>query len=81
MLRNLLSKVQATLKLSNNFCMLVPNFFLEDDFFLPFPENRLCHYMHIVSYEDNLHEVLKPVFWGEKIKMSLAEIFTQSAKH
>ena len=26
-------------------------------------ENRLWHFMQIVSRGDNLHEILKPVFW------------------
>ena len=39
--------------------------------------------MQIVSNGDNLHEMLKPVFWEKKkkyFKMSSAENFTQSAK-
>ena len=39
--------------------------------------------MQIVSSEDNLHEIIKPVFWEKQEiyfkKLSL-EIFTQSAK-
>ena len=34
--------------------------------FLFFHENRFWHYMQIVSYGDNLHEMSKPIFW-EKI--------------
>ena len=50
-------------------------------FFLFFPENRICHYVQIVSYGDNLHVMSKPVFWGkwEKYFEMSAEIFTQSA--
>ena len=32
-------------------------------FFLIFPENRFGHFMQIVSYGDNLHEMTKPIFW------------------
>ena len=32
-------------------------------FFLFFPENRIWHYMQIVSLGDNLHEMSNPVFW------------------
>ena len=28
-----------------------------------FPENRVLYFMQIVSLEDNLHEMLDPVFW------------------
>ena len=30
--------------------------------YLFFPESRLRHFMQIVSIEDNLHEISKPVF-------------------
>ena len=32
-------------------------------FFLFFPENRIWHFMQIVSLGDNLHEMSNPVFW------------------
>ena len=32
-------------------------------FFFFSPENRLWHFMQIVAIEDNLHELLKPIFW------------------
>ena len=32
-------------------------------FFLFFPENRIRHFMQIVSIGDNLHEMSNPVFW------------------
>ena len=32
-------------------------------FFLFFPENRIRHFMQIVSLGDNLHEMSNPVFW------------------
>ena len=32
-------------------------------FFLFFPENRIWHFMQIVSLEDNLHDMSYPVFW------------------
>ena len=32
-------------------------------FFLYFPENRIWHFMQIVSLGDNLHEMSNPVFW------------------
>ena len=53
-----------------------------------FPENRLWNFMQIISKEDNLHEMSKPIFWKKKkekkkkekcFKMSFCEIFTQSA--
>ena len=37
-----------------------------DDIFLFFQENRIRHFMQIVSIGDNLHEMSKPVFWGKK---------------
>ena len=42
--------------------------------FLFFPENRLWHFMQIVSY--NLHEMPNPIFWEKYFKMSSAEKFT-----
>ena len=45
-------------------------------------ENRIWHFMQIVSTGDNLHEMSKPVFLEKKKKyfsMSSAENFTQSA--
>ena len=53
-------------------------------FFLFFLENRIWHFLQIVSIGDNLHEMLKPIFW-EKLekyfdKLS-TENFTQSTKH
>ena len=39
--------------------------------------------MQIVSFDDNLHNVSKPIFWKKKakyFKMSSADIFTQNAK-
>ena len=32
-------------------------------FFLFFPENRIWHFVQIVSTGNNLHEMSKPVFW------------------
>ena len=32
-------------------------------FFLFFPENWIWHFMQIVSFGDNLHEMSNPVFW------------------
>ena len=26
-------------------------------------QNRICHFMQIVSNEDDLHEVSNPIFW------------------
>ena len=31
-----------------------------------FPENRLCHFMHIVFKGDSLHEMSKLIFWKKK---------------
>ena len=36
---------------------------LEYLFFLFFPENKIWHFMQIVSLGDNLHEMSNPVFW------------------
>ena len=38
-------------------------------FFLLFPQNRLWHFMQIVSNGDNFHEMSKPVFWGKNRQM------------
>ena len=35
-------------------------------FFFFFPENRIRHFMQIVSNGDNLHEKSNPVFWENK---------------
>ena len=37
-------------------------------FFLFYPENRLWHFMQIVSQGDNLHEMSKPIFWEKEGK-------------
>ena len=39
-----------------------------DYMILIFPENRIWHFMQIVSWGDNLHELSKPTFW-QKIKI------------
>ena len=52
-------------------------------FFLLFLENRIWHFVQIVSSGDNLHEVPNPIFLGKIRKyfeMSSADIFTQHAK-
>ena len=36
-------------------------------YFLFFPENKICHFMQIVSNGDKLHAMSNPVFW-EKIR-------------
>ena len=41
-------------------------------FLLFFPENRLCHFMQIVSLGDNLYEMPKPSFLGKKKSVSLS---------
>ena len=55
---------------------------IENIFFI-FPENMLQHFMQIVSLGDNLHDMLKPIFWKKKsenyFRLSSAEIFTQHA--
>ena len=44
-------------------------------------KNRFWHFMQIVSFGDNFHEMSKPVFWEKKnkqennINMSPAEFF------
>ena len=51
-------------------------------FFLFFPENRIRHFMQIVSTGDNLHEMSKPVFWEKWEKyfnMLSAKKFTHHA--
>ena len=43
-------------------------------------ENRIWHFMQIVSTGDNLHEMSNPVFWEQEEKylnMPSAENFTQ----
>ena len=50
-------------------------------FFLLSPENRIWHFMHIISFGDYLYEMSKPVFWEKEekyFKMSSAENFIQS---
>ena len=52
-------------------------------FFLFFHENRIKHFVQIVSNGDSLHELSKLVFWGKIEKnnnISSAEKFTYSAK-
>ena len=54
-------------------------------FFLIFLENRMLHFMQIVSTGDNLHEMSK-LFSGKNkkkiyFKILPAEIFTQNAQH
>ena len=39
-------------------------------FFLFFLENRIWHFMQIVSIGDNLHEVLDPIFYEKYKKIS-----------
>ena len=46
-------------------------------FFLFFPENRIWHFMQIVSIGDNLHEMLNPVFWEKYFRMWSADNFTK----
>ena len=50
--------------------------------FLFFLENRIWHFMQIVSTGDNLHEMSNLFYWKNKkyFSMSSAENFTQSAK-
>ena len=43
-------------------------------------ENKIWHFVQIVSSGDNLHEVSKPVILEECFNMSSAENFTQSVK-
>ena len=43
-------------------------------FFLFFPENRIWHFMEIVSIGDNLHEKPNPVFCEKIIKISMETI-------
>ena len=52
-------------------------------FFLFLPENRIWHFVQIVSIRDNLHVMSKPGFLEKEEKyfnMLSAEIFTQNAK-
>ena len=51
-------------------------------FFLFSPENRIRHFMQIISIGDHLQEMSKPVFWEKQEKhfrMWSAENFTQIA--
>ena len=45
-------------------CLVIINLAVSADnfFFLFVPENRICHFMQIVS---NLHEMRNPVLWGK----------------
>ena len=51
-------------------------------FFLDFPENRICHFMQIVSSGDNLHEMSKPFSEKSKKKyfIMLSSKFYQECK-
>ena len=50
-------------------------------FFLFFPENRIWHFMQIVSLGDNLHEMSNPVFWEkETICMKCQILFSGKNK-
>ena len=49
-------------------------------FFLFFPENRIWHFMQIVSTGDNLHGMSNPVFWG-KIKKIFQYIICWKVPH
>ena len=42
-----------------------------DDIFLFSPENRIWHFMEIVSTGDSFHEMSKPVFWGKQENISI----------
>ena len=42
--------------------------------FLFFPENRIWHFMQIVSIGDNLHEMSKPVFRENKKNFSVCRL-------
>ena len=44
-----------------------------------FLESRLCHFMQIVSWGDNLHEMSKPIFWEKKKKKNIISL--PSAKY
>ena len=53
------------------------------DILLFFPENRIWHFMEIVS-RDNLHEMSNPILWEKQQKifqMVSVEIITQHAKY
>ena len=60
-------QVQVTNAADNTLTFTTLWAFLADDkmmlFFLFFPENRIWHFMQIVSLGDNLHEMSNPVFW------------------
>ena len=49
-------------------------------FVIFFPENRIWHFMQIVSTGDNLHEMSDPVFWKKKIKESISLAYAELAK-
>ena len=49
-------------------------------FFLFFPENRLWHFMQIVSIGDNLHEMSKPVFNGDNLHEMSKPVFWKKEK-
>ena len=43
-------------------------------FFFFFPENSLCHFMQIVSLEDNLYEIAKPILLGKLKEIGLFDL-------
>ena len=64
---NILHITLVSSKLQYNLTFTTLWAFSADDkmmlFFLFFPENRIWHFMQIVSLGDNLHEMSNPVFW------------------
>ena len=56
---------------------------VDDKLKIIFPENKLRHFMQIVSSGDNLHEMSQPIFWKYKtykkknVNLLSAGIFTQ----
>ena len=64
--------------------MLVTFYVLADDilelFFFFFQENSLSLFKQIGSNGDNLHEVSNPVFWGNIINLSSAELAKKRVK-
>ena len=48
---------------------------------LVFPENRLWHFMQIVSYGDNLHKKSEPIFSGKNRKIFQNVVLSNFSKH
>ena len=57
---------------SGVFCLTITTLCAAHDkliiFFLLFPENKIWHFMQIITIGEYLHELTKPVFWEKNKK-------------